>query len=91
WELIKELLQVLGPFEEATRYLGGFYYATHSLMHRVVRELKNIFKSNQVNEDESYNIKDHNAFDDYEEEESQNEQSRIKLNKPVNTTGLLEK
>ncbi|CAG8703216.1 14424_t:CDS:2, partial [Cetraspora pellucida] len=91
WELIKELLQVLGPFEEATRYLGGSYYATHSLMHRVVRELKNIFKSNQVNEDESYNIEDHDAFDDYEEEESQNEQSRIKLNKPVNTTGLLEK
>ncbi|CAG8740555.1 4407_t:CDS:2, partial [Dentiscutata erythropus] len=71
--------------------LGRFLYAIHSLMHWVVRELKNIFKSNQVNEDESYNIKDHNVFDDYEEEESQNKQSQIKLNKPVNTTGLLEK
>ncbi|CAG8494203.1 19109_t:CDS:2 [Dentiscutata erythropus] len=74
WELIKELLQVLGPFEEATRYLDDSYYATHSLMHRVVKELKPIFQPNQVN-DEFYNIENHDAFDDYEEEELQNEQS----------------
>ncbi|CAG8721077.1 5152_t:CDS:2 [Cetraspora pellucida] len=65
WELLKTLLQV-------TRYLGSSYYATHSLMHQVIKEIKNIFKLNQINEDELYNdnIK-YDAFDDYEEKESQ--------------------
>ncbi|CAG8585310.1 8333_t:CDS:2, partial [Dentiscutata erythropus] len=51
-----QLLQVLGPFEES--YALG------------CKRIENIFKSNQVNEDESYNIEDYNAFDDYEKEES---------------------
>jgi len=43
WELIKDLLQVLSPFEEATTYLGGSFYATHSLLYRLIKKLKKIF------------------------------------------------
>ncbi|CAG8830304.1 711_t:CDS:2, partial [Cetraspora pellucida] len=89
WELLKELLQVLGPFEEVSKTSIKLYYI---LMHRVIKEIKNIFKPNQINEDELYydNIK-YDAFDDHEEEEPQTQQPRIKLNIPVDTTGLLEK
>ncbi|CAG8606621.1 16456_t:CDS:2 [Racocetra fulgida] len=62
-------------------------------MHRVIKEIKNIFKPSQINEDELHydnsNIEEHDAFDDHEEEEPQTQKSRIKLNALVDTTELL--
>ncbi len=42
WNLLQELILVLGPFEEATRYLGGEKYITHSIMHQILKEIKRL-------------------------------------------------
>ena len=42
WDLLQELILVLGPFEEATKYLGGEKYVTHSIMHPIIKEIKRI-------------------------------------------------
>ena len=42
WNLLQELILVLGPFEEATRYLGGEKYITHSIMHPILEEIKRL-------------------------------------------------
>ena len=36
WELLQELVITLGPFEEATSYLGGEKYITHSIMNPII-------------------------------------------------------
>ncbi|GES97108.1 hypothetical protein GLOIN_2v1789800 [Rhizophagus clarus] len=73
WDLLKDLLQVLGPFEEATRYLGSSYYSTHSLMRHVVETLKGFFKSASIdNESHNYNnVEERDAFNNQDEEEDQ--------------------
>jgi len=45
WDLLQELILVLGPFEEATKYLGGEKYVTHSIMHPIINEIKRILLS----------------------------------------------
>jgi hypothetical protein len=42
WDLLQELILVLGPFEEATRYLGGEKYITQSIMHPILKEIKRL-------------------------------------------------
>ena len=42
WDLLKELIIVLGPFEEATRFLGGEKYITHSIMHPIINQIKKL-------------------------------------------------
>src|SRR5581483_1130111 len=42
WELLQKLVMVLGPFEEATRYLGGENYITHSMMDPLIKRIKNL-------------------------------------------------
>lgn len=45
WDLLQELILVLGPFEEATRYLGGEKYITHSIINPIVERIKNLLLS----------------------------------------------
>ena len=42
WDLLQELISILGPFEEATQYLGGEKYITHSIMHPIIKEIKRL-------------------------------------------------
>ena len=42
WDLLQELISILGPFEEATQYLGGEKYVTHSIMHPIIKEIKRL-------------------------------------------------
>ena len=42
WDLLQQLILVLGPFEEATRYLGGEKYVTYSIMHPMINEIKRL-------------------------------------------------
>jgi len=49
WELLQELILILGPFEEATRYLGGEKYITHSIMNPIIEEIKKILLSPSLN------------------------------------------
>jgi len=40
WELLQELVITLEPFEEATGYLGGEKYVTHSIMNPIIEQIK---------------------------------------------------
>src|SRR5213078_4746591 len=42
WNFLQELIYILGPFEEATQYLGGEKYVTHSIMHPIIKEIKRL-------------------------------------------------
>jgi hypothetical protein len=42
WDFLKELILILGPFEEATQYLGGEKYVTHSIMNPILKEIKRL-------------------------------------------------
>lgn len=42
WDFLQDLILILGPFEEATRYLGGEKYITHSIMHPIINEIKKL-------------------------------------------------
>ena len=42
WNILQELVYILGPFEEATRLLGGEKYITHSIMHPILKEIKRL-------------------------------------------------
>ncbi|PKC01003.1 hypothetical protein RhiirA5_427396 [Rhizophagus irregularis] len=42
WELLQQLVITLGPFEEATNYLGGEKYITHSIMNPVIEQIKTL-------------------------------------------------
>ncbi|CAG8721191.1 3233_t:CDS:1, partial [Dentiscutata erythropus] len=87
WDLLKNFIQVLGPFAEATQYLGDLYYLTHSLMHHVIEKLKEMFEPTIIEMDELNDENEEDAFD-YEEEE-QTVQGQIKLKNPINTMDLL--
>lgn len=42
WELLQQLVITLGPFEEATRYLSGKKYVTHSIMNPIIEQIKTL-------------------------------------------------
>ena len=42
WNFLQELICILGPFEEATRHLGGEKYVTHSVLHPIIKEIKRL-------------------------------------------------
>ena len=42
WILLQDLVITLGPFEEATRYLGGEKYVTHSIMIPIIQRIKTL-------------------------------------------------
>jgi hypothetical protein len=93
WNLIIELLQVLGPIEEATTCLGGSKYVTHSLLYRLIENLKKRFKPNKndrISNELDFNTED-DIFDEFEYQEEfnndQNDQDNINI--PVNTYNLL--
>src|SRR5581483_8550195 len=46
WDLLQELILVLGLFEKATCYLGGEKYSTYSIMNPIIEEIKNLLLSN---------------------------------------------
>jgi hypothetical protein len=45
WDLLQELILILGPFEEATRYLGGEKYITSSIINPIIEQIKNLLLS----------------------------------------------
>ena len=102
WDLIIELLQVLGPIEEVTTCLGGSNYTTHSLLYWLIQGLKKRFKLYKVSNNElDFNTEcddvfENNEFDniesenqeEYSDEDGQQTQ-KVKINTPVNTNNLL--
>jgi hypothetical protein len=45
WDFLQELIIILGPFEEATSYLGGEKYITYSIMAPIIEQVKNLLLS----------------------------------------------
>jgi len=45
WNLLQELIMILGPFEEATQYLGGEKYITYSIMAPILEQIKKLLLS----------------------------------------------
>ena len=45
WDLLQELIIILGPFEEATHYLGEKKYITYSIMAPIIKQIKNLLLS----------------------------------------------
>ena len=45
WDLLQNLVMTLGPFEEATCYLGGEKYITHSITIPIIERIKTLLLS----------------------------------------------
>ncbi|CAH1770014.1 6434_t:CDS:2, partial [Entrophospora sp. SA101] len=95
WELLKELVKILKPFEEATTYLGGSSYITFSMMYPLIQEiktrLKNNIQSNSISDFETFNLEElDDVFnDEFIEEIEDAEQNDFNLNQPMHTEGIL--
>jgi hypothetical protein len=95
WELLKELVKILKPFEEATTYLGGSSYVTFSIMYPLIQEiktrLKNNIQLNFISNFESFNLEElGDVFnDEFIEEIEDAEQNDLNLNQPMQTEGVL--
>ncbi|CAJ0857544.1 13323_t:CDS:2, partial [Entrophospora sp. SA101] len=91
WELLKELVKILKPFEEATTYLGGSSYITFSMMYPLIQEiktrLKNNIQSNSISDFETFNLEElDDVFNgEFIEEIEDAEQNDFNLNQPMHT------
>ena len=50
---LQDLIIILGPFEEATHYLGGEKYVTHSIMIPIIEQIKTLLLSPSSNSSSS--------------------------------------
>ncbi|CAJ0748020.1 18795_t:CDS:2 [Entrophospora sp. SA101] len=57
WLLMSDLVQILGPFAEATDLLGGSKYSTFSLIYPTLMALINQLTSDQNNDDD-FNVEE---------------------------------
>ncbi|CAG8482785.1 14793_t:CDS:2 [Cetraspora pellucida] len=89
WALLRDLIPILGLFEEATRYLGGSNYVTYSTMNPILIHIINKLKPISVLSEE-INIK---SIKDIflELEICDDENNSQNLDKPMQTSGVLEK
>lgn len=95
WDLLKELIKVLKPFEEATTYLGGSTYVTFSIIYPLIQEIKTRLRDNiqlnSISNSESFNIEElDDVFnDEFIEEMEDVEQNNSNLTQPMQTEGVL--
>lgn len=95
WDLIQQLVDVLEPFAEATDYLGGSSYCTHSIINPLIEEIKKKIISSESSPQQSLPtaavsiIEETNDGDAFDEEDLESDQSQTNLNRPVNTSGQL--
>lgn len=52
WDLLRDLIPILDPFEEATRYLGGSNYVTYSIMNPLLITIINMLKPTTIASEE---------------------------------------
>src|SRR4051812_11322189 len=94
WDLIIELLQVLGPIEEVTTCLEDSKYTTHSLLYWLIQSLKKRFKlhrvlNNELNFDTDDDVFENDDIEYENQEECVEKNNQIKINLPVNTDNIL--
>ncbi|EXX77472.1 hypothetical protein RirG_023430 [Rhizophagus irregularis DAOM 197198w] len=103
WDLLCDLIPILGPFEEATQYLKGSNYSTHSIMKPLITEIINKFKPDEPNKN-TMNINIENLEDVFvwnedqdnpnnpnNEKNTNEHQKNVDLNRPMQTSGILKK
>ena len=100
WDLLDDLIDVLTPFEEATRYFSGGTYITFSRMILTIKEF--IFNlatdsENLLSDDVDYQNED-TIFEEAADVEIDNEEiisnitkKKISIKDPLNTEGVLHK
>ena len=89
WDLLQDLIPILGPFEEATRYLWGSNYSNE-----IINKLQTESNENTTNTTNIENLEDVFVWDDDQDnpENSNNEkdangsQKNVGLNRPMQTT-----
>ncbi|PKY57950.1 hypothetical protein RhiirA4_430514 [Rhizophagus irregularis] len=95
WEIIGDLLEVLGPFAELTEKLEGTKYATMSYMYPGIAKLKKHFRpttefNNNLDLETNNHAFEEHQFEEADEDDEPGARRKIKINTPVNTTGLLD-
>ena len=96
WELILDLLVILGPFAELTENLEGTKYTTMSYIHPGIAKIKKILRPARQEENNLDLKTNDNAFEEhlFEEDDEEDEpqaKRKIKINTPVVTSGLLDR
>ncbi|CAG8434442.1 5241_t:CDS:2 [Scutellospora calospora] len=91
WVLLHNLIPLLGPFEEATRYLGGSNYVTYSIMNPIMIRIIDILKPVSISSEEINVESINDIFVELEICEKDDLHKKIDLDKPLQTSGVLEK
>jgi hAT family C-terminal dimerisation region len=97
WEIIRDLLEILGPFAELTEKLEGTKYATMSYMYPGIAKLKKRFcpatelNNNNLDLETNNHAFEEHQFEEADEDDEPEARRKIKINTPVNTNGLLDK
>ncbi|CAG8830477.1 31184_t:CDS:2, partial [Gigaspora margarita] len=93
WDLLCNLILILGPFEEVIRYLGGSKYITYSMINPIMIHIINMLKPVSILLPEEINIE--SIKDIFVELEIYNDDGdlpkKIELDKPMQISGVLEK
>jgi len=95
-----EMINILGPFYEATLLLGGSKFVTISLVYPLIEALKKKYVSSESHEEPEYETTE-DAFDgnaEYADDSDENDinvneernkkKRKIKINSPQNMIGL---
>ncbi|CAB5385405.1 unnamed protein product [Rhizophagus irregularis] len=93
WDIIRDLLEILGPFAELTEILEGTKYATMSYIYPGIIKLKSMF-SPTINSNLDLETNDdafeNHQFEEVDEDDEPDARRKIKINTPINTFKLLD-
>ncbi|GBC16434.1 zinc finger BED domain-containing protein 4-like [Rhizophagus irregularis DAOM 181602=DAOM 197198] len=93
WEIIKDLLEILGPFAELTERLEGTKYATMSYIYPGIIKLKTMFSltiNSNLDLETNDDVFENHQFEEVDEDDEPDASRKIKINTPTNTFGLLD-
>ncbi len=95
WDLLRDLILILGPFEEATRYLGGSNYSTHSIMKPLITKIIDNLKPESESSTTNINIEEIEDIFVWDENQdnsdnTNNNNNKTNLDRPMQTSGVLE-
>ena len=95
WDVMRDLLEVLGPFAELTEKLEGTKYATMSYMYPGIARLKKRFHpttefNNNLDLETNDDAFEEHQFEEADEDDEPGARRKIKINTSINTFGLLD-
>ncbi|GBC42762.2 zinc finger BED domain-containing protein 1-like [Rhizophagus irregularis DAOM 181602=DAOM 197198] len=93
WEIIRDLLEILGPFAELTERLEGTKYATMSYIYPGIIKLKTMFSltiNSNLDLETNDDAFENHQFEEVDEDDEPDARRKIKINTPTNTFGLLD-